>query len=69
MNSYREVKISELELGDKFLFSGTLFEKVYDKHAIVVGLTTIQFKFGEKNGRQARSFADDDIVLVKIEQL
>lgn len=65
---YRKTALHNLEIGEKFLFENTLFELIYNEHAIMVGLTIEKFEHNGSNQRQVMSFKDDQEVLIKIKQ-
>ena len=60
---YRKTKLSALQKGDEFVYSGVEFELIYDEHAIMVGLTKEQFE----GKRQVQTFGDLQDVLVPIQ--
>lgn len=64
-NLYRRTLLENINIGDTFLHNGVEFEKIYDKHAIMVGLTVEE----HDGSRRIGQFADDTLVLVKLKPI
>ncbi len=63
---YRMTRLGSLEIGQVFMYKNTLFDKIYEKDSMVVGVTIGDFENNGNTGKQVMSFTDGQEVLIKV---